>query len=187
VKSNYYVTPQDLFGHSVLVKDVLSMSYWTDQFNYSGSANWSLYVYTGNSGAGDVSSWYRSRLFAVPGSGPSGWDPWTTAGLGFVDTSRGGGNTTSNLHWSSITAGTVTLNNGTSWDYSGETAKFFSLQTDSSATNFTGLVDGLTVTLAGGETASVNFEVVPEPSTWAMFAIGVGLVALGRLSYSGGR
>jgi hypothetical protein len=181
VKSNFYVSPQALFGHDVFVKDVASMSYWTNQYNYSGGANWSLYIYTYtvNSGAGDAASWFRSRLFAVPGAGAPDWDRWTTAGLDFVDTKRGGGSSTSNLLWSSITQGTVTLMNGSTWDYSKEKIQNFSLQTDSAATTFTGLVDGLTITLQDGETASVNFE-TPEPGTWGLMAMGLGLAGLAR-------
>src|SRR5215831_18957166 len=77
VKSNYYATPDQLFGHSVQVSDVLSMSYWTNQIGFLGS-NWSLYIYTMPTGVGDSKSWYRSRLFAVPGDGPAGWTDWTT-------------------------------------------------------------------------------------------------------------
>uniref|UniRef100_Q01PF6 Ice-binding protein C-terminal domain-containing protein n=1 Tax=Solibacter usitatus (strain Ellin6076) TaxID=234267 RepID=Q01PF6_SOLUE len=182
VKSNFYITPQDLFGHDVLVKDVASMSYWSNQFNSLGNSNWSLYIYTVNSGAGDASGWFRSRLFAVPGAGAPGWDQWTTSDLGFVDTVRGGGTATSDLLWSSITTGGVTLMNGSSWDYSNEKIKYFSVQTDSGATTFTGLVDGLTVNLQDGETAGVNFE-APEPGTWSLIAIGLvmaGLVRRGR-------
>ncbi len=182
VKSNFYITPQDLFGHDVLVKDVASMSYWTNQFNSAGNSNWNLYIYTANSGVGDASGWYRSRLFAVADTGAPGWDQWTTAGLGFVDTVRGGGSATSNLLWSSITAGSVTLMNGSTWDYSNEKIEYFSLQTDSGAKTFTGLLDGLTVNLQDGETAGVNFE-APEPGTWSLIAIGLvlaGLVRRGR-------
>jgi PEP-CTERM motif len=176
VKSNFYITPQDLFGHDVLVKDIASMSYWTNQFNSLGNSNWSLYIYTANSGAGDAAGWFRSRLFAAPGEGAPGWDQWTTASLDFVDTVRGGGSASSNLLWSSITAGSVTLMNGSTWDYSNEKIEYFSLQTDSGAKTFTGLVDGLTVNLLDGETASVNFE-APEPGTWSLLGIGLGLAA----------
>jgi hypothetical protein len=177
VKSNFYITPQDLFGHDVLVKDVASMSYWTNQFNSPGNSNWSLYLYTANSGLGDAAGWFRSRLFAAPGAGAPGWEQWTTATLGFVDTVRGGGSGTSNLLWSSVTAGTVTLMNGAQWDYSSERVEYFSLQTDSGAKTFTGLLDGLTVNLQNGETAGVNFE-APEPGTWSVIAIGFGLIVL---------
>jgi PEP-CTERM motif len=180
VKANYYVTPQDLFGHSVLVSDIASMSYWTNQLNYVGGSNWSLYIYTANSGAGDAAGWFRSRLFASPGAGAVGWDDWTTDALGFVDTKRGGGSATSDLHWASITAGPVTLGNGTTWDYSGETIEYFSLQTDSGGTNFTGLLDGLAVTLQNGQTASVNFEATPEPATWSLLVAGLGMAGLVR-------
>jgi len=180
VKSNFYVTPLALFGHDVLVSDVASMSYWTDQFNYSGSSNWSLYIYTLNSGAGDSSFWYRSKLFASPGAGLAGWDLWSTTStaLGFVDTDRGGGAASSSLRWSSIAAGTVTLNNGSHWNYSGEKVEFFSLQTDSKARTFTGLVDGLTVNLTTGESGAVNFEAVPEPGTWTLLTAALGLAAV---------
>jgi hypothetical protein len=179
VKSNFYISPAALFGHDILIKDVASMSYWTNQANYSGGANWSLYLYTANSGAGDAATWFRSRLFAFPGAGASGWDLWTTSTLTFVDTVRGGGSATSSLLWAPITAGPVTLMNGGAWDYSGETVQNFSVQTDSGARTFTGLVDGFTVTLVDGESASVNFN-APEAGTWRLFVIGLALVIVSK-------
>src|SRR4051794_7702556 len=44
-KTNYYVTPFELFGTStVKISDIASMSYWTNQAGSLGS-NWNLYIY----------------------------------------------------------------------------------------------------------------------------------------------
>jgi hypothetical protein len=54
---------------------------------------------------------------------------------------------------------------------------YFSLQTDSGATAFRGLLDGLQITLKSGMAGSVNFEAAPEatpePSTLALTALAI--------------
>jgi hypothetical protein len=189
VKSNYYVTPQALFGHSIVVGDIASISYWTDQFNYAGNSNWSLYLYTLPSGAGDETGWYRSRLVASPGAGAAGWDQWTPSNLTFSDPTRNGNAYSAGVTLAGLTSGTVTwANTSTQWNYTGETVLYIGLQTDSAVTDFTGLLDGLQVTLNGpaGESGSVNFEAAPEPATWSLTAgcllVGIGLLRRNKLT-----
>lgn len=188
-KTNFYVTPQDLFGTSnVTVGQVASMSYWSNTTNSPGTANWNLYIYTVPDGSSSNSqSWYKSRLIATPAAGAPGWDQWTTetgatapaTAIDFSDPDRNAGNYATNITWGNITSGTVTwASSGTARDYSNETVKYFSLQTDSGAHSFTGLLDGFQVSLTSGATGSVNFEAAPEPGTWALM-LGAGLVGLG--------
>jgi hypothetical protein len=188
-KSNYYVTPQELFGAGavVTVGQVLSMSYWTDQLNSPGNSNWNLYIYTVPTGTDDSAGWYKSRLVAIAPKGDAdGWDQWSTGSLDFSDPSRNNSNYTTSITWANITSGPVTWANGVpgnSRNYSTEIVEYFSLQTDSGATTFRGLVDGLQVNLGGGVTGSVDFEAAettPEPATLGLTALaifgGIGLV-----------
>lgn len=189
-KSNYYVTPQELFGADAVVTigDVLSMSYWTDQLNSTGNSNWALYIYTAPTSSDNSTSWYKSRLVATPAAGDADqWDQWTTGSLDFSDPSRDGQNYTTSITWADITGGPVTWANGlpgNSRDYTSETVEYFSLQTDSGATTFSGLVDGLQIDLKNGMTGSVDFEAAPdttpEPATLGLTAFvifgGIGLL-----------
>jgi hypothetical protein len=59
--------------------------------------------------------------------------------------------------------------------HSNETILYFSLQTNSVAPAFTSYLDGFSVTLKSGASASVNFEpnpvTTPEPSTFALLGL----------------
>jgi hypothetical protein len=183
VKSNFYVTPEELFGHSVTVDQIASMSYWTDQFSGFDS-NWGLYLYTAPTASDNSASWYKSRLVATPTASGPGWVDWTTATLDFSDPSRNNGNYTTNITWADITGGPVTWTDShISRDYGNETIKYFSLQTDSGAGDFRGLVDGLGITLTDGEFSSVNFEAtsaIPEPATFLLIGSALAGIALLR-------
>jgi hypothetical protein len=183
VKSNFYVTPEDLFGHSVTVDQVASMSYWTDQFS-GFESNWGLYLYTAPTASDNSASWYKSRLVATPVASGPGWVDWTTATLDFSDPSRNNGTYTTNITWADITGGPVTwTSSNTSRDYGNETVEYFSLQTNSGATSFTGLLDGLGITLTDGESSSVNFEATsatPEPATFLLIGCALAGIAVHR-------
>jgi len=178
VKTNYYVTPEELFGHAILISDIASIAYWTKQDGFLGS-NWNLYLYTAPTASDNSAGWYKSRLVGIAPDGPAGWNQQSTSTLNWSDPSRNDSNYSSPVTWAAIQAGSVTWPSGTPRDYRSETVEFFSLQTDSGANSFQGLVDGLRITLTGNESAAVNFE-TPEPGSWSLFAIGAVLVCLGR-------
>jgi hypothetical protein len=63
------------------------------------------------------------------------------------------------------------------YDYGSDTISLFSLQTGSAWSNgFTGLVDGVTITLKNGDVGRINLEAVPAPAS----VVG-GLALLGGL------
>ena len=171
-KAEVYLTPAQLFGHPVTVADIASISWWTNKT--SGAADWYAQIYTVPQGAGDSKPWYRSRLTSEPylsgGSyTPGAWTPWSTGDathpLRFFDSNRNGGalGSYSDPTLSSVTSGPINwaaiYGAGVTWNYTAEQILYFSMQTGTPwADGFTGLLDGLTVTLATGEVATVNFE-----------------------------
>jgi hypothetical protein len=81
----------------------------------------------------------------------------------------------------------VTWSNSVSHDYTGEALQYFSFQTGSAwAAGFTGLLDGLTITLSNGQVGTVDFEnalsVVPLPTAaWGGVSGLVGLAGFGAM------
>ncbi len=168
-KAEFSVPAAVLFGHPVKVGDLASVSWWTNKG--VGIADWYNLIYTAlQNDNQNTGTWYRSRLNSEPYlSGgtytPGIWTLWSTSDavhpLRYFDALRNGGvyGTYADPLLSAITAGAVTWANGAAWDYSGEQILSFSMQTGSGwASGFTGMLDGLTVTLKSGETATVNFE-----------------------------
>lgn len=168
-KAELYVPATQLFGHPVHVEDIASVSWWTNKAG--GVPDWYFHIFTVRQNDGqDSGSWYRSRLNSEPYlSGgtytPNAWTLWSSADathpLRFFDALRNGGiyGTYTDPLLSAVTSAPVTWPNGTTWDYRTEEVGAFSMQTGSGWSNeFTGLVDGLTVTLKSGEVATVNFE-----------------------------
>jgi hypothetical protein len=200
-KSELYIPVAAIFSGSVTISDIASISYWTNKPGDAGSPDWSLNLYTNPSTtlADNEASWYQSRLTAEPyltntsdASDPSNtWHQWSTNDasnpLRFYDSGRDGGvqGTYTDPTLSNLASGSVTWNgateNGSSYDYSAETIKYFSLQTGTGwADGFDGLVDGLTITLNNGDVANVNLESVPLPaSAWSGLALLGGLAAFG--------
>jgi hypothetical protein len=207
-KSEIYITPTELFNSAVTLSQIASISYWTDKGAGGPTpVDWSLYIYTNKTGVDDTGSFYHSRLTAEPyeSSGtytPGVWKQWSTndpsTPLRFYDSGRDGGNL------GTLTDPTLSdlMNGGNSYTYSGpnagpgavdptnynnESILYFSLQTGSAwSSGFLGSVDGLTVTLKDGRSASADFSAtaaaaVPEPESIALIFAGLGgLVAASR-------
>lgn len=67
----------------------------------------------------------------------------------------------------------------TTIDYGAEQLSLISLQTGSLWGNgFSGLVDGVTITLKNGDVARVNLEAVPEPASILLFVTMLGCIGI---------
>jgi hypothetical protein len=187
-KQELYIPVTTLFGsQTVTIGDIASVSYWTNKPGDQGSPDWTFLIYTAPQ-TGDPS--YHTRLNSEPYfsnnlSAPSNsWNEWSSDGstnqMRFYDQPRSGTyGTYTDPTLDQITSGPVTWNgagqSGTTVDYTNEVITTFSLQTGSAwANGFSGLVDGLTITLKNGDVAYVNLEAVPEPAT----IVGTGFAAL---------
>jgi hypothetical protein len=202
-KSEIYVTPLQLFGRDITVGELQSMSYFTNKAGNAGAVDWSLNIYTKpSSGTGtNAGSFYESHLVSEPyftqtsnTDDPSNaWHQWSTApganSLRFYDAQRDGGvagtytdPTLADLHAGNDPAnsGNFEWSNGTSNNYNNETVEYISFQTGSSwSAGFDGLLDGFDISLAGGETAAINFEAAPLPSSaWGGLVLLAGFGAL---------
>jgi len=205
-KAELYIGAGSLFTGAVKIKDIASISYWTNKPGGAGDPDWTLLLYTAKTATDNSGTWYKSRLNAEPyftqtptGSDPANtWHQWSSNdpsnALRFYDQPRGGAyGTYVDPKLAQLQTGPVIWSvSGVSHDYSSEVISTFSLQTGSAwANGFAGLVDGLTITLNddssataldGSRTVNINLEAlaaVPEPSTLAI----AGLGALGFLGY----
>jgi hypothetical protein len=187
-KAEIYISPMTLFGHDVTIGELASITYWTNKPGSGADPDWTLILYTKPTGSGDSApGYYHSRLNAEPYFTSSTvtsntWHQWSTDGsnpLRFYDQPRNGTfGSYSDPNLNAFRDGPVNWQDygygaGPTIDYSGEQIGAFSIQTGSAwANGFTGLLDGLEVTLVdniglqtkldAGELGSVNFEgVVP--------------------------
>lgn len=187
-KSEIYLPPALLFGHDINVADIASISYWTDKPGASTSPDWSFYIYTAHTASGNAASWYHSRLTSEPyltdtpssSDLPNTWNEWASDSanpMRFYDVFLDAGGvygtftdpTLADLQDPSFTWAGTTHTPG----YGAQQVLYLSMQTGTPwANGFTGLMDGLTVTLTNGEIGTVNFEAVPEPSTIVLMSFG---------------
>ena len=168
------------FPGGVKISDIASISYWTNKAGTVANPDWYLLIYTVKTGVGDTGSFYHSRLNTEPAytgtplanAPPGAWHQWATDDaafpLKFFDTNRNGmifGGIPTDPTLATIQAGPITWGPPglvTPTDYRPEVVLFFSLQTGSCcALGFTGMVDGLTITLKSGQVARVNLEALP--------------------------
>lgn len=191
-KSEIYIPVAELFSGSVTIRDIASISYWTNKPGTAGAPDWSFYLYTNPTGASDEASWYHSRLVSepyftgTPSVTADTWHQWSTNDasnpMRFYDSGRNGGifGTYSDPTLAAIHSGSISWPSGIAYDYNSDTVKFFSFQTGTGWTNgFTGMLDGLTVTLSDGRTGTVNFEsTAPVPEPGSIMLLGTGLAGL---------
>ena len=183
--SKIYMTPSQLFGRDVAIGELAYISYYTkkDTTHTDSAPDWFFQMYTKPYTGSPGSSWYGNRINSEPyfsenlNDPANTWNKWQTDDgednrLRFFDSSAGyfGGYTdpflsdlTSNSDYSNQELLYIVVGTGTGW-----------------AQGFEGQLDGLHIELNGGETADVNFEPIPEPTTIAL--IGFGL--LGLIGYS---
>jgi hypothetical protein len=185
-KSQIYVDPSLLFGHSITIGDIASMSYFTNKGGTGADPDWTLLLYTKPTGSSDTASWYHARLNSEPYFTQSTvasntWHQWSTNDptnpLRFYDAARSGTfGTYTDPTLSQIQSGTISW---TSDSYATQTVELLSFQTGSAwASGFTGLLDGFNITLTDATTGDINFEAVPLPSSaWAGILLLGGLAA----------
>jgi len=201
-KSSIWFTPDALgFTSTITISDVQEMSFKTYKSTTGVSApDWYLTVYTaptGQSESDNGSTWYGVRmtwegLYANNFSNPADqWNTFTTS-AGTNQLTMHDSNTTYTGFYGGPTLATIQANAGvinwSTYATSGSTATFdydnsaiigFVLETGSGwANGFDGYLDEFSVTV-GGETTTVNFDPVPEPTSLAMLGLG-GLVVLRR-------
>lgn len=171
-KTDMYLTPESLFGRSVTIGEVASMSYWTKKgtTHTADIVDWFLNIYT-RPYAGDVSSptWYGDRIgaepyFAINLNDPANtWNQWSTGGvmnrLRFFESTQGAPGATFGTYTDPDWATLITGNALSGQPYAGHAILYFSIQTGSCcAAGFTGKVDGLSILLTDGSVANINFE-----------------------------
>src|ERR1051325_201578 len=176
-KTDMYFTPESLFGHSVTVADVASVSYWTKKSTTHNPdiVDWSFLLYT-KPYAGYVPppTWYGDRsgsepYFAINPADPGNtWNKWSTDGaanrMRFYESTQGapGANfgTYNDPDWTTFKGGNALSGS----PYGGHEILFFSVQTGSAtAPGFFGQVDGVRIVLNDGSVANINFESNKRP------------------------
>ena len=173
-KSQFYFTPQQLFGESnVTIGDLSSISYFTKTSSDLTGANpvgdWYVQIYT-TPYTGGAASWYGDRITAEPYQSkglsvtPNDWTMFQsntgTNQLRFYNAVGG--------YFGSYTDGFLS---DLSANYGSHTIKYITMGTGSDwAAGFTGQLDGLNIQLKNGNNANVNFEAVPEPGVLSLIS-----------------
>ena len=66
-KSELYIDATALFGKSITIGDIASVSYWTNTPGTESAGDWTFYMYTAPTGTNDsAGAWYHSRLNSEP-------------------------------------------------------------------------------------------------------------------------
>lgn len=180
-KTNYYVSPVQLFGGDVTIGQLASISYWTkkDSTHVTDPADWYLHIYTKPYEGSPGSSWYGNRINAEPYFSENlvdpadTWNQWVTGEgennrLRFFDSSSGYFGSYTDGFLSDLTSDAA---------YKDQEILAFAIATGSGwAAGFEGYLDGLSIELTNGDVGNVNFEAVPAPGAILLGGIGVCLV-----------
>jgi hypothetical protein len=173
-KVNAQVTPEELFGHTVAINDIASITYYTK--SPVGQENWFVNFYTKPTdandavvAAGDDGGFYKHRFF-------------NTAYTSYIKDSAWHNNSITSFTRSSGSGGVSATLGAWQTSYGTELIRFFSPQTNSALNGNDAQIDGLVVTLKNSEIGSVNFDApaaAPLPTTAWMglsLMLGMGLV-----------
>jgi hypothetical protein len=187
-KTDIYFSPAVLFGRSVTLGEIASMSYFTKKgtTHVVNPADWALVIYTVPFD-GDLGSWYGERIGAEPyfsinmNDPVDTWNEWSTGGssnqLRFYESTSGYFGSYTDPVWSTFVTGTGL----SGLPYTNHTVLTFSVQTGTAwADGFTGQIDGLRIELTDGSVATVNFE-NDESNEVPEFGLIAGAIALAGL------
>lgn len=187
-------------GSTLELGELTSIQYQTNKPLPQNVMDWRLTIYTtpgdvavdplhtiNTPGSGDMASWYRNRIQALPYEAASlnapanQWNIWTTddnaTNQQLFYTNRSGF-TAHDLEWNELIAGTVTRG-ANSWDFSGEEIMMIDLTLGANSGGGTteSMLDAIVLSFSNGNSATLNL--VPEPSSLGL--AGVGLLGLLRL------
>ena len=193
-KTDMYFSPEMLFGRQVLLREVKSVSFWLKKglTHAIEMRDFYLLVYNKRFSGQVGSSFYGTRLLAMPGyaSGlydpPNEWSKYSSRGtenrLGFVETTYPSSPSFTDPDLQTLqTRTSATGLRGPGLPFASQPILYFSLQTGSGSESagFMGQIDGLHIVLNDRSEAKVNFEPFLVPSDKEQCK-GDGLVFLHR-------
>jgi hypothetical protein len=196
-KSSVWLGAETALGREFKVSEIAGFE-WHTKTDVVDNYDWYMTIYTKADGVNDDSGWYGRRLtienlYALNYNEPlNTWNKWSTGGdsgnnaVTFYDGNRTNtgfynGPTLTDIQDPSFTwADYATSGSAAAINYADEKVLDFVFETGSAwAAQYTGLIDGVTITLTTGETVTYDLEVIPEPVTLTLLGLG-GLAVFRR-------
>ncbi|MFW6311129.1 MAG: hypothetical protein ACOC1K_02720 [Nanoarchaeota archaeon] len=191
-KFSLWLAPSTLFGKSITIDDIESISYQTYKETEQSGLNFYINIYT----EGDINGWYDYRLTLEPMYSKNfnditgAWNEWNTASsdnqLTIYDAP-----TTGIYGWyypatlAEIQAGPINWNDyissapTTSIDYGPSIIKYLVVDTGSAwSDDFKANVDAITITLKDGSSETIDLEAESSNQEVPEFGVIGGLIAL---------
>ncbi|MFC1780805.1 hypothetical protein ACFLZ8_00895, partial [Planctomycetota bacterium] len=180
--SKIYINPLELFGRdNVTIGELAYLSYYTkkDSTHTSSASDWFFQIYSKPYIGGPGGIEFGHRINSKPYFSESlnepayTWNLWQTDAdidnrLRFYDSSFGYFGGYSDPFLSDFTSSSA---------YKNQEILYIAVGTDSAwASGFFGQLDGLSIMLANGDIAKVNFESMPTPGALILAGIGIGFV-----------